>query len=803
MTTNHAIRSMLFSEHGRALVSTLAPAESFSGRSQMAREVCTLFGFVDARGELRVASCLTALRELEGAGGIRLPPAGRGAGVARRPQVLAEPVAAARGVPAHVGAIAGLRIVPVEDRRQRLVLSTLLRDDHPQGAVQHGGRQLRYLIGSDHGWLGGLLFAGSCRALGIRDAWIGWDAATRQAGLHRIVGMARFLIRRGVRCRNLASKALGMCLRRLVGDFEARYGIAPLLVETFTGPGFDGASLAAAGWTWVGESAGRGRRAAAGVRVTRKGVWMRPLRRDWRRILGVAGTGRAPPPRPQLVVQPGDGLGMDVWAENEFGAVPLGGALVKRIVKSVRIQSMAPSKTFFSAACGDQAAVTGYYRMIERPEEGGFTPEAILAAHRERTLKRMRGAQTVLLIEDGTDLNFATHGGCSGLGVISRNKGGSGTLGIHMHSTFAVSGDGVPLGVPRIEFDCPDGKADKDKPAQRRTSARWLRGWRDSATLAASAPGTRTVSVMDREGDMAALFCERQAAGGTHLLVRARHDRVFPDGQSLFARVRNAPVDGTHEIRIDRASSRRAARGQKGFAGREARRATAALRWQEIEMPVPTRERGRLGTEPLRLVAVHVHEPAPPAGAEAVEWLLLTTLPVADRRAAVEVLDLYALRWRIEDWHRILKTGCDVEKTAHNTAERIKRAVTLNAVIAWRLSVLTLMGRATPELSATTLFAPSEIAMLLDYARHMGFTLPCQADAQTMPELDAVSLGEAVLLVARLGGYLNRRNDAPPGHQLVWEGYVRMTSGAQTMERIVTHGTCSALHKLSAQKKND
>ena len=203
---------------------------------------------------------------------------------------------------------------------------------------------------------------------------------------------------------------------------------------------------------------------------------------------------------------------MDSWAENGFGAAQLGGALARRIVKSVRIQSMAPSKTFFSAACGDQAAVTGYYRMTGRPEEGEFTPEAILAAHRERTLKRVRGAATVLLVQDGTDLNFATHGGCSGLGVISRNKGSAGTLGIHMTGTFAVSGDGLPLGVPRTGFDCPDGRADRGRPPEERKPARWLRGWRDSPELAAAVPGTRVVPVMDREGDIAALFAERQAA---------------------------------------------------------------------------------------------------------------------------------------------------------------------------------------------------------------------------------------------------------------------------------------------------
>ena len=799
MTANHPIRSVLFSDHGREVLSTLPPAGSFAGRQAMARAVCALFGFVGSGGEPRAASCLTALRELEEAGRIRLPPPGRGAGVPRRPRVLAAPVAPASGVPERVGEVSGLRLEPAADERGRRILSTLLRNEHPQGAVQHAGRQLRYLIASDHGWLGGFVFASAASALAPRDSWIGWDADARQAGLGRIVGMSRFLIRPGIRCRHLASKSLALCLRRLADDFEARYGIAPLLAETFSGPEFAGVSLAASGWIHVGRSSGRGRRAAAGRRVEAKGIWMRPLRRDWRSRLGVPEAGAAPPPRPRLILQPGEGLDMDIWAENEFGGAPFGRALVKRLVRSVRIQSMAPSKTFFTAACGNQAAVTGYYRMIERPAEGDFTPEAILAAHRERTVKRMRGAETVLLIQDGTDLNFATRGNCSGLGVISRNKGSAGTLGIHMHSTFAVNGEGVPLGVPRIEFDCPDGKADKGKPPEERKSARWLRGWRDSSELAAAAPGVRTVSVMDREGDIAALFAEQREKGGAELLVRAKHDRAFPDGESLFARMRGGPADGEHDIRVDRASKRRAARGQKGFAGREARAARAELRWRRLEVTVPKKERSRLGREPMPLSAVHAIERDPPAGADPVEWLLLTTLPVKDRAAAIGILNLYALRWRIEDWHRILKSGCDVEKTAHNSAERIKRAVTLNAVIAWRLSVLTLLGRATPELPAGELFAKSEIAMLLDYARSMGFAPPSGSGPGAMPAVGDVSLGEAVMPVARLGGYLNRKDDRPPGHQTVWEGYARMSSGARTMERIVEHGASSALHQINVQ----
>ena len=280
-------------------------------------------------------------------------------------------------------------------------------------------------------------------------------------------------------------------------------------------------------------------------------------------------------------------------------------------------------------------------------------------------------------VQDGTDLNFATHHGCDGLGVISSNgRKGSGTLGIHMHGTLAVSDRGIPLGVPRIEFDCPEGGSERGKPPEERKSARWLRGWRDGSLLAAEAnavkgraDGVGVVSVMDREGDIAALFVEQRDRGGADILVRARADRVLADGERLFAEVRASAPRSRHEIRVDRASARRAARGQKAFAGREARRAAVELRWLDLSVPVPRKERGRLGSEPVPLTAVHALEPSPPSGAEALEWLLLTTLPVGSADEARRVLDLYALRWRIEDWHRILKSGCEIEKSGFRTAE--------------------------------------------------------------------------------------------------------------------------------------
>ncbi len=140
-----------------------------------------------------------------------MPSAGRNTGITRRPWMTADPIPAPVAVPERADLVHNLHLEPVTDRAR--LLARLMHDEHPQGAVQHAGRQLRYLIGSDHGWLGGFVFASPALRLRARERWLGWTEAERKASLSRVVGMSRFLIRKGVACGNLASRALGLCGR--------------------------------------------------------------------------------------------------------------------------------------------------------------------------------------------------------------------------------------------------------------------------------------------------------------------------------------------------------------------------------------------------------------------------------------------------------------------------------------------------------------------------------------------------------------------------------------------------------------
>ena len=340
-----------------------------------------------------------------------------------------------------------------------------------------------------------------------------------------------------------------------------------------------------------------------------------------------------------------------------------------------------------AAAQGQRAAVKGHYRLIDQPDDSAVTPQNILAPHRQRTLRRLQAERTVLCVQDGTELNFAEHPGCAGLGYIGKNKRSEGTLGLHMHATLAVSPEGIPLGLLHIQYDAPDGQAQRGRPLEERKTFRWIRGLRDCAEVAGQLAGPRLVAVMDREADVQALFAEQRRLEGVELLVRAKHNRVLGAPRpKLFEHMRAQPVGGQLEIKVQRSSARRGTRRQSASALRAARTAQAELRWQTVELPAPAR-----GEAALRMQLVHVWERAAPEGVEALEWFLLTTLPVASLADAEQVLEWYRLRWRIEDWHRILKSGCKVEYLGHRTGQRIERAVTIKAVIAWRLAAMTLL----------------------------------------------------------------------------------------------------------------
>ena len=572
-------------------------------------------------------------------------------------------------------------------------------------------------------------------------------------------------MRPGISCRNLASRVLGRVVRAVAGDFERLHGYRPWLLETFVDEAeHPGTSVRAANWIRVGETSGRGRQDRThAASETRKAVYMYVLEPEWRARLAPPS-----PDAPPLAV--GDGLDAESWADCEFGGARLGDARRSaRLILSAQQMARSPMRAITGAANGARALVKGHYRLIDQPAGSAVTVENILEPHRERTLRRMRGHDTVLCIQDGTSLNFTRRSRTEGLGFLGSNQTGAAARGLNLHTTLAVNSDGVPLGVLRAAFDAPEPPAPerkgRPKPRGERKSFRWIEGLRDCAAAAERLPNTRVVCTMDREADFMDLFVERRTcAPRVELLVRAKVDRVLgrkkaDDGhmvpRRLFEEVRTSPARGASAVEVRRLSARAKAGRQARKDGRAARTAEMTLRWQPAALPCP-------GAEPIELFIVHAREEQPPPEVEPLEWFLLTTVPVADAADAVRILHWYTLRWRIEEYFRVLKSGCKVEELQHGRAERLERAMAVKMVIGWRIQLMTRLGRETPDLPGDLLFSDGELRVLSVFARSRRLPPPAR-------------LGDAVALAGRLGGWLGRTR-APPGAQLLWHGCTRLAA---------------------------
>ena len=718
------------------IVQTLA-ANPELNRTQLADRLCEHFAFFDARERKQRSSCVKALRQLEQQGHITLPERRRKK-TAPHPRRLGTAVPEPTAVPAEAGSVAGLRLVLVEDVESIRIWNELMIREHPLGAGPLVGRQLRYLIGSDHGWLGALGFGAAALYLRDRDAWIGWDNEGRRAHLDKVVGLARFLIRPSVRCANLASHVLGLCVKAMRSDFERRYGYPPLLLETFVDrDDFRGTCFRAANWIPVGKTQGRGRQdREMKADKSVKDIYVYPLIEDFRQKLGLpAGSGLGP-------LGLTEGVDGDAWAEQEFGGAELGDRrLTRRLVEIAAAKAKNPAKAWTEIAKGDWPATKAYYRFIDKPDGSPVAMSAILEPHRKRTIQRMKTQRTVLCIQDGSDLNYTNLDRCKGLYTIGKNQTGAKSKGLHLHSTLAVTTTGLPLGVLRAECPEPPRKPPKEKdkngklkdvpsykiPIEQKKTFSWIEALQDLGDIARQTPGTRIVSVMDREADFFELFDHWRKNPRVELLVRAMYDRKTATGDKLFAAVRNTRVRHRYSLRIPRRSARPKRSKQQARPARATRTAEVALRYARVELQAPDYP-GQQGKDPVEVSIVHIVEENAPHGVKPLEWFLLTTIRIRNVEEALQCIRWYSRRWRIEDWHRVLKSGCRIEEVGHKTADRIRRAIAINAVIAWRIMLMTLLGRKTPELPADVLFSDIEIEVLrrlakkttetADYRRH-------------------------------------------------------------------------------------
>ena len=444
-----------------------------------------------------------------------------------------------------------------------------------------------------------------------------------------------------------------------------------------------------------------------------------------------------------------------VWAFNEFAAANFNDLRLTRRLQVLANQFVRQPLASIPQACGDWANSKAAYRFCSN---NTVSFEAILTSHSHRTLERVGLSQSsvVLCPQDTTTLNYMAHPATQGLGPVGTKPGRS--LGLLLHSTLAVSPEGDFFGLLHAHgWARPNRKKSRrarscrDKKLREKESFRWLESFRHVDQLAQLHPEHQWVSVSDREGDFYEVLQAATAPGHrAGFLVRARHDRSLfgSRGQSFFKYMRRLPEAGLYTVRVPRHENQRA------------REATLSVRFAAVNFSAPKHHAGQ---PPLPLWAVWAQEINPPSGQQPIRWCLLTTVPVHTLAEAIERIAWYVKRWTIEEFHRVLKSGCQVEARQLTTRARLQRALAIDMVVAWRIMELNKAARLQPDAPADRWLSTAEWQALYGYVHR----------TQQMPE-EPPTIGQAVRWIAQLGGFLARKSDGHPGAMTLWRGLQRL-----------------------------
>lgn len=458
------------------------------------------------------------------------------------------------------------------------------------------------------------------------------------------------------------------------------------------------------------------------------------------------------------------------WAKTEFDSVDLGDKRLNSRLVKIADHFITSTESPINQACGSWSETKAAYRFFQNEN---VDYKDIVKHHAQATKKRLNDENVILAIQDTTYFNYTDHPKTSGLGILSRFTGKYKkdivTSGIYMHSTMAVNTDGLPLGLLDQKITArevlPAEKVEKKKrshnialPIEEKESIRWLDSMRTSAEIF-NRKEKKVVTVADREADIYDLFLLAEELE-THYLIRASHNRKVNksaihseiSGEMLWDFMKRQNVVGKLQVNVPATDKD------------PKRTAVCSIKIGRFNLLPPRSFKGgkSKGSE-LTLNSIQVIEEKTPKGCSKIDWILHTNLPVESYEDAMEKVRWYCLRWRIEIYFKVIKSGFNVERCRLETAGRLIRYLAVVSIVAWRVFWLTLVSRSMPEGLAEDFLCEDEWKVLFTKFN------PTRKIPRRSP-----SMRKATIWIAQLGGFLARNGDGSPGITHIWRGLKKL-----------------------------
>lgn len=466
----------------------------------------------------------------------------------------------------------------------------------------------------------------------------------------------------------------------------------------------------------------------------------------------------------------------DSWAMSEFLGVNLGDQrLNNRFMKLVDDFSKHPEFSI-NQACNDWGAAKAAYRFFQNDK---FSEQDLLTPHFKNTAERCKKHKCVLVIQDTSVIGYSHHPMTTGLGRIGGCPDPAGVVhGFYIHPAFAVTVDGLPLGLLSNEMWSRDNskpKSEKRKDhlihTEDKESFKWINALEKTYEILDGK--VNTITICDRECDIFDFYLSAIDMN-TNVIVRCREDRqIGTRSEPELLSERFAKTQCYKEtVKIKVPTEQLGNKNNKKAT--KYREATLEIKSAPITL-TPSRKATQVVKEKINIFAVEAKEVNPPAGLEPAHWILLTTLPVESFEESMMVVQFYSMRWKIESYFKVLKSGCTVEKCRLSECDRLTKYLALFSVIAWRIYWLTFVRRIDPDVSCKAVLTDEEWQTLFIYFTKLNTT-----------PVEPPSINQATIWLARLGGFLARKNDGDPGPTYLWRGWSRLQDMTQ-IRNIITN----------------
>lgn len=465
------------------------------------------------------------------------------------------------------------------------------------------------------------------------------------------------------------------------------------------------------------------------------------------------------------------------WVSTELEGLSLGDARRNKRAERI-VDDLAQMSQSQPEAAKSTAALKAQYRFIANPH---VSQEAILDAHNQAAIQRTTEYSCVILVQDTTPVDVTR------LTIQVEDAGpleSEEKRGFFLHPLYALSEDGIPLGIvdqvnwTRESIQTNLTKAQKERARKQeafeeKESQRWLAMFQSGEQIARAHSQTEYIVVGDSESDICELFAEvGELPGNCHFVVRGCQNRAVTDGgtaANLDEVLAGAQVQFIDEVEISERVSKIAGETRPRRKSREPRIARISIRVARVTLRGPARPGGKLPDVTLNVV--EAVELDPPAGEEPIRWVLLTTLSISSIAEIRRVLTTYTKRWQIELYFKTLKSGLRIEDLRYETLDRYMTAVSLLSIVAWRVEYLKGVARQDSETSCEKYFPPEEWQPAY---------LVFKGDGKLPAEPPSTS--EFLLIIAELGGWQRKKHRGPPGSMTLWRGLRRMEAYAEAFQ---------------------